>query len=529
MTDDFAYDLLQYPSHVHPQMHPSRLAAIARLHGIDAASPKDCRLLEVGCGDGVQLITLAMAYPHSRFVGVDMSQAAIARGEAMRSRLGLDNLQLVVADLLRWDPGAEPYDYITAHGFWSWVPEVVREHLLTLCNDHLTPTGIAYISYNALPGCHIRRMVWEMMKFHTREMEEPAAKLERARELLAWLQQDVLTTRLVFGDVVRKEVHDLLQRTDTSVVFHDDLAEINQPFHFSEFIEQARRHDLAYLAEADYFEMNEKVLESADARERLAALSNGDVLAKEQYLDFLKGRRFRQTLLCRNNAPLQREARMQVAMTLDVVGQLQPELAEAQALDLAAGAVVRFSNADGAALVIDHPVAKAALALLGEAFPAPVATTELLARARECCASTADANEDAATLAHTLTAGFQMGLVMLHCDAPRFAIAAGAHPRTSALARLQLDAGLDLLTSLRPSMVRLDTRLALELVRLLDGSRDRNAILRDLATCMATLPVADGDGNDVLQSTDWWQAQLATKLEDGLRQTARMALLVEES
>ena len=84
MPDSFAYDVLEYPSHVHPQMHPSRLAAIARLHGIAAASPTDCRLLEVGCGDGLQLVTLAMAYPRSRFVGVDMSQAAIARGASPR-------------------------------------------------------------------------------------------------------------------------------------------------------------------------------------------------------------------------------------------------------------------------------------------------------------------------------------------------------------------------------------------------------------------------------------------------------------
>ena len=63
MNEPFAYDQVEYPSLIHPQMHPSRLAAIARLHGIRAAAPGSCRLLEVGCGDGLQLITLAMAYP----------------------------------------------------------------------------------------------------------------------------------------------------------------------------------------------------------------------------------------------------------------------------------------------------------------------------------------------------------------------------------------------------------------------------------------------------------------------------------
>lgn len=527
MTDTFAYDVLEYPSHVHPQMHPSRLSAIARLHGIPAASPTDCRLLEVGCGDGLQLVSLAMAYPHSHFVGVDMSQAAVARGEAMRTRLGLDNLRLVATDLLAWDPGTEPYDYIVAHGFWSWVPEAVRERLLALCDGALAPAGIAYVSYNALPGCHIRRMVWEMMKFHARDADEPGEKIARARDMLAWLERDVLSSRLVYGDVVRNEARDLLKRTDTSVLFHDDMAAINQPLTFSDFMLQAGRHDLAYLAEADYYEMNDKVLESAEARERLATISGDDVLQKEQYLDFLKGRRFRQTLLCHANVPIRREPAMAEAMRMDVVGQMRAELADGVALDLTQGVVVRFQNLDGAALVIDHPVAKAALALLGEAFPAPFAASELLARAREHAASDASIEDDAAILAHTLTAGFQMGLLTLHCDAPRFAIHAGERPRTCALARLQLGAGSDLLTSLRPSMVRLDSVLALELVRLLDGSRDRATLLRDLAARMAELPMPDDNGEETLQPESWWREQLAPKLEDGLQQTARMALLVE--
>ena len=146
MTDAFAYDLLKYPAHIHQQMLPALLAPIARVHGIEVASPRQCRLLEVGCGDGVQLITLAMAYPESQFVGVDMSTAAIARGEAIRARLGLDNLTLVAADLMQWDPGQAAYDYILAHGFFSWVPEPVRRRLLQLCRQSMSPKGMAYIS-----------------------------------------------------------------------------------------------------------------------------------------------------------------------------------------------------------------------------------------------------------------------------------------------------------------------------------------------------------------------------------------------
>src|SRR5262245_61868406 len=146
----FLYDVVSYPGLPQPQAHPARLAAIARLHGIPTASPSQCRLLEVGCGEGANLLACALAYPHSTFVGVDLSKSAINRGEAYQQKLGLTNLRLQAADLTAWQPLEGTYDFIIAHGFYSWVPLAVRDALLALCRDWLAPAGIAYISYNAL-------------------------------------------------------------------------------------------------------------------------------------------------------------------------------------------------------------------------------------------------------------------------------------------------------------------------------------------------------------------------------------------
>lgn len=529
MTDGFAYDVLEYPSHVHPQAHPSRLAAIARLHGIDAASPRACHLLEVGCGDGLQLLTLAMAYPQSRFVGVDLSQAAIARGEAARRRLGLDNLRLVAADLMTWDPGQAPYDYIVAHGFFSWVPDMVRDRLLALCRQVLAPAGIAYVSYNALPGCHLRRLMWDMLRHHTRGIDDPRERIAAARDLLACLESDVAGSQ-VYGDAVRSEARDLLRRTETSVLFHDDLADTNQPFSISEFVARAGAHHLRYLGEADYHEMSDAGL-TDDARERLAQRAAGDRLQREQYLDYLKGRRFRQTLLCRADAPMHDVAGAAMARNLSAVGHLRTDDAEGGALDLAEGVAARFHSGDGAMLTTDHPVIKAALAMVGNAFPAALAFDAVLADAREAARSPASLEDDAGVLADTWIAAFGLGLLTLHCDPPAFARQAGPTPRANALARMQVEAGADLVTSLRPSMIRIDSALALELIRLLDGRRDRGRLLHDLAARMAALPVegdaADGKGEGKRHPRDpaWWREALAGQLEAGLLQTARMGLL----
>ena len=533
MSDDFLYDVMDYPPLVHPQMHPSRLGAIARLHGIHAESPERCRLLEVGCGDGLQLIALAQAYPAARFVGVDLSARAIERGEAMRAALRLDNLELVVADLSTWNPGTTPYDYIVAHGFYSWVPPAVREGFLALCARALAPCGVAYASYNALPGCHLRRMVWEMAQFHVRDVAEPKERVRKTREFLGWLGEDVLQ-RGAYGPAVRQEAGHLLNG-HPSVLFHDDLASINNPFTFMEFNGHLGQHGLAFLAEADYHEMNPALL-GKEGQARFALVSGSDPLVNDQYLDFLKGRRFRQSLFCLDSS-MRRDSPDPVAVaSLSVSGHLRGE-ALAQASDAPDGersGMVRFADPDGAALSTNHPVVKAALERVGTAFPQPLKIAELLAQARDEIGSSAGFAGDAASLSRALLRAFELGLLSLQLDPPRFAATPGDRPVASPLARLQTRSGEDTIANLRPSMVRLDSQPAIELLGLLDGTRDRAAILRDLALRMAKHPLPAGSASNELEGhedryrdSDWWALQLGPTLEDALQLSARMALLIE--
>ena len=524
MTSAFAYDVVDYPPLIHAAMHPARLAAIARLHGIDASSPAACSLLEVGCGDGLQLLTLAQAYPDSRFVGVDLSEHAVARGERMRHKLGLSNLTLVAADLLEWQPARE-FDYIVAHGFHSWVPGVVRERLLAVCGKHLAPAGIAYISYNAMPGCHLRRMVWDMLRFHVASIEDAAERMRESRRFLEWLARDVME-RGAYGPAVRAEAERLLNETHPAVVFHDDLAAINDPFSLTEFAGQAARHQLAFLAEADYHEMNPALL-GAEAQARYHAYCGDDRIANDQYLDFIKGRRFRQSLLCRQAQAFSVSAITDAVLGMDVVGHMRGEMipdADNRNRD-----VMRFANPDGAALSTDHAVCKLALARVASMFPAPIAVADLLDTARRETGSPAPFQEDANALCVTLAKGFELGLLSLQVDAPRFACRAGERPLASPLARLQVDDNAELITNLRPSMVRLDSRPAVELLKLLDGTRDRAAILQALCDRMSEIDMpGEAEGSTVRHDADWWNAQLGPTLEDALALCLRTAMLVEE-
>ena len=157
-------------------------------------------------------------------------------------------------------------------------------------------------------------------------------------------------------------------------------------------------------------------------------------------------------------------------------------------------------------------------------LPQPVST--LVDEARDAVHSDRSRGEDAGTVADFLLEAFQVGLVDLYCDAPKFAPDAGERPCVSPLVRLQIEFGYERCASLIPSLAKLDNMLARQLVLLLDGSRDRAAIRQDLAARMATIPVLQPDGTEACNPEAWWLEELASSLEDGLSEMARKGLLL---
>lgn len=72
-------------------------------------------VLDLGCGRGRALHQLAQHYPHSQFVGIDLSQEAIDYARAQAQCSGLDNLHFLQQDLTHFDEDAlaDQFDLIT--------------------------------------------------------------------------------------------------------------------------------------------------------------------------------------------------------------------------------------------------------------------------------------------------------------------------------------------------------------------------------------------------------------------------------
>src|ERR1043165_5096540 len=123
------------------------------------APPNHCRVLELGCASGGNLIPMSLSWPGSRFVGIDLSRRQIRDGQEMIREIGLNNVDLVCQSILDVPRELGTFDYILCHGVYSWVPPDVQNKILEICRDHLQAQGVAYVSYNTFPGWHARAAI----------------------------------------------------------------------------------------------------------------------------------------------------------------------------------------------------------------------------------------------------------------------------------------------------------------------------------------------------------------------------------
>ena len=111
-----AYDDVLYSSYAFSQTHPDRLATLATLFGMKPTPVTQCRVLELGCGDGSNLIPMAYGLPGSEFVGIDLAARPIATGQEMIETLGLKNITLWPLDVTKVTPDFGQFDYIIEIG-----------------------------------------------------------------------------------------------------------------------------------------------------------------------------------------------------------------------------------------------------------------------------------------------------------------------------------------------------------------------------------------------------------------------------
>ncbi len=469
-----SYEEVAYPGFIYPQAHPDRLAVMAKFFGLNSPSIENCRVLELGCGDGTALISFAYSLPQSKFVGIDIAANHIEQGNKTIRAVGMNNIELKQFDVMNIDESFGEFDYIIAHGLISWVPDFVREKVFEICSKNLSSNGVVYLSYNTMPGCHLRKIAREMMLYHTRKVTNSQLKAKEGLSMIKFFSENVDEPE-VYKMILQNEF-DSLSDVNLANIVHDDFSEINHPFYFHEFMREADNQGLQFLAEADYIDMQDYYLKDP-FRAMLYQLRN-DVIEREQYLDFARGRRFRQTLLCRKDIQLNRTQTPQVVRKFYVASSAK---AESENPDLSGDTAERFVGSKTEEITSNNPLVKSALYVLGKAFPESLGFDELLDSARVVLGKNENETKerDAIELSSLLLQIYRSALIEFHLFKPVFTLEPCEKPNANPIARHQSKI-FNIVSSLRGDSCFLSEKTTVDVLQLLDGTRTPNEIQNEL-------------------------------------------------
>ena len=295
------YSELGYKSMPFPYTTPATLEAYAALVGISAPNPKTARVLELGATYGGNIISQALFNPDATFVGIELSQEQVEKGNEVIANAGLTNVSLIQSDIASIGSEIGTFDYIIAHGVYSWVDDGVKEALLRLINEHLAEDGIAYVSYNTYPGWHTMEEVRQLMMFSNRDKTQFNHK---EKVLHGKTIGSIVGSQILKYDNLKERNSKFLgalrsvMQKDEYYVGHDHLEPNNDPVYFYQFNDHLGAHNLAYLCDADLTLSMVRSFD-ADIADTLDKLALNDHVAQEQYLDFMLDTTFRKSIICK--------------------------------------------------------------------------------------------------------------------------------------------------------------------------------------------------------------------------------------
>ena len=295
------YSELGYKSMPFPYTTPATLEAYAALVGVSAPNPKTARVLELGATYGGNIISQALFNPDATFVGIELSQEQVEKGNEVIANAGLTNVSLIQSDIASIGSEIGTFDYIIAHGVYSWVDDGVKDALLRLIDEHLAEDGIAYISYNTYPGWHTMDEVRQLMMFSNRDK---AQFNHKEKVLHGKTVGSIVGSQILKYDNLKERNSKFLgalrsvMQKDEYYVGHDHLEPNNDPVYFYQFNDHLGAHNLAYLCDADLTLSMVRSFD-ADIADTLDKLALNDHVAQEQYLDFMLDTTFRKSIICK--------------------------------------------------------------------------------------------------------------------------------------------------------------------------------------------------------------------------------------
>jgi methyltransferase-like protein len=471
-----SYDISPYFGNPYCQTHPGVLAAYGVIYGLSPSDPCRSRVLELGCGDGGNLIPMAYEFPRCKFFGIDLSPIQIGIGQKNVDALGLKNIRLNTRSIMDMGTADGKFDYIIAHGVYSWVSTSVREKILEICRGNLSDHGIAYISYNVLPGWRFNQSMRDMILYRTRKMEDPKQRVAAVLDIFG-----TMLAGLADGDSTHDAQFKFFGKTLESIpdvsayLLHEYMEAENNSFYFHEFATDLQKHSLQYICDAEQQDFELDAL-PADTGTKFEAISE-NTIEVEQYIDFLKNTRFRRSLVCHEGIDLDSAYRLDRIQNLHAATDVLPIL---RAPDDPAKETTAYRTPTGRRFSTQHPLAQLTLRLVSDIRPCSMSVGALIeAVSRETESGALDMSKQAEKIGHAIYSLFFNGVLELLGAGRRCVPDTGELPMASPVSRLLAPSRR--MTNLCHRTIMLDDDMAYFVLAHLDGARNRDALC-DLMT-----------------------------------------------
>ena len=294
-----SYNSFLYVSKPFSSTNINNLQAKAKMYGLKPVPLKGARVLELGASCGGNIVPQALYYPETTFTGIDLSGVQVKHGNDIINAIGLKNVTLLEKDILDIDESFGTFDYIIVHGIWSWVPDVVKDKILSICNVNLSDNGIAYVSYNTYPGWKRLEQLRDIMLYSEKRAKDQDL-LERTLYTKSVLKMVADTMNI--DDRSRAQsaykinnIHNVLNSNDYYVA-HEYLEAFNDPVYVSDFIDRARKQGCAYIGD-EVLQRSFITWLADDVTNNIRALSHDNYVDKEQFYDYVYDTQFRMSLL----------------------------------------------------------------------------------------------------------------------------------------------------------------------------------------------------------------------------------------
>jgi methyltransferase-like protein len=419
---------------------------------------------------------MAMQFEKSRFEGIDLSPVQIQSGREMVAELSATNLKLAVHDILeleKSDLGC--YDYIIAHGVYSWVPAEVQQKILLICRDHLSENGLAYVSYNSYPGWHGKQALQRILRYHTRRLDDPRDKAGAALSLLAaypGLEESPNDPGII---LVQRLLHDLENIEDPlTYLVHEYLVDTNEPLYFRDFLDRVEAAGLRYVDDA--YPGSTALDRLPPSSRQWVSESFTDIVEQQQYVDFICNTSFRRSLLCRSGISLDQDVTYDRLLSLNVTATCRHHDSR--------NGVVSFRSDPGRVFSVEHAALRKALDRLVMERPRSLSVGQILS------VLGTDVSDDQA--AHMIDSLLRNAAIELTAHPCLCTLEIAERPYVSRLVRYQSRHGTVTNAAHRP--FGLVNAFEQHLVSLLDGTRTVSELIDELKHSLTPdKPVSDAE------------------------------------